>query len=205
MSLNREWKWKNATANKIVDVDFWWLIMDKIQQNYPTSWDANELLKPIEKRYLLNNADPALSEITWGVSAQNFDAANGQAAFNVTHNNSPQRMREIGGARRHVLQFVITEFTYAHTEGSVTDTYYEPPWRYMATKNIFENMLSTNPKWLWDEGIEFIANPSVVQDGKNFGNFGLVNNFQAPINMFVDNNIWKHVLLWQVKIIEDLI
>ncbi len=199
MSLNREWKWKNATADKIIDVDFWWLIMDKIKQNFPTTHSASELLKDADKRHLLHD------EITWGVSAQNFDAANGQAAFNVTHNNSPQRMREIGGARRHVLQFVITEFTYAHTEESVTDTWEKPPWRYMATKNIFENMLSTNPKWLWDEGIEFIANPSVVQDGKNFGNFGLVNNFQAPINMFVDNNMWKHVLLWQVKIIEDLI
>jgi hypothetical protein len=195
---SREWRWVNAITREIDEVDWWWLIMNKIQENYPTTWDAHQLSKPLEKRCLLKD------EITWGVSAQNFEAAQGQAAFNVTHNNSPQRQRWIGGARRDILQFVITEFSYAHTEVSVTDTWKEPPWRYMATKPIFEHMLSTNSQWMRDLGIAFIANPSVVQDGKNFGNFGLVNNFQAPINMFVDNNMWKHVLLWQIKIIEDL-
>lgn len=196
---SREWKWVNAITREIDDTDWWWLIMDKIYQNYPTTWDARQLAKPIEKRCLLRD------EIVWGVSAQNFEAAQGQAAFNVTHNNSPQRTREIGGARRNILQFVITEFSYAHIEEGVTDTWEQPPWRYMATKPIIEHMLSTNSQWMKDLGIAFIANPSVVQDGKNFGNFGLVNNFQAPINMFVDNNMWKYVLLWQIKIIEDLI
>lgn len=195
---SRDWIWVNAITQEIDDIDWWWLIMDKIHDNYPTAWDARQLAKPIEKRCLLRN------EITWGVSAQNFEAANAQAAFNVTHNNSPQRMRWIGGGRREILQFVITEFSYAHIEDSVTDTYEKPPWRYMATKPIIEHMLSTNSQWMKDLGIAFIANPSVVQDGKNFGNFGLVNNFQAPINMFVDNNMWKYVLLWQIKILEDL-
>jgi len=195
---SREWRWVNAITREIDEVDWWWLIMNKIKENYPTTWDAYQLSKPEEKRCLLHD------EITWGVSAQNFEAAQGQAAFNVTHNNSPQRQRWIGGARRDILQFVITEFSYAHIEESVTDTWEKPPWRYMATKPIFEHMLSTNAQWMSDLGIAFIANPSVVQDGKNFGNFGLVNNFQAPINMFVDNNMWKYVLLWQIKIIEDL-
>lgn len=197
--MTREWKWVNAITGKIDDVDWWWQIMDKIQKNYPTEWDANELLKDEDKRYLLEE------EITWGISAQNFQYGQGQATFNVTHNNSPQRKRWIGGGRRESLQFVITEFAYAHIEDSRTDTWEKPPWRYMATKHIFEHMMSANSKWMFDDGVAFIANPSVVQDGKNFGNFGLVNNFQAPVNMFVDNNMWKYVLLWQIKIIEDLI
>jgi len=174
------------------------MIIDKIRNNYPTDWDPMELLKPEDQRYLLQE------EIGWGISDNNFESAQTDATFNVTHNNSPQRMREIGGGRRKYFQFVITEFSYRHTVGSVTDTWSNPPWRYMATKPIFEHMLSANSEWLTDIGINFIANPSVVQDGKNFGNFGLVNNFTAPINMFMDNNTWKYVLLWQMEIIEDL-
>lgn len=196
--MTRAWKWVNARTGTIIDVDLWWLILDKIKNNYPTAWDAQELLKPLDRRYLLRN------EIGWGYSDQNFEEANLAATFNVTHNNSPQRSRWVGGGRRRILQFVITEFSYKHDATASSDTYSAPPYRYMATKNIFENMLSTNSLWLTDIGVNFIAEPSVVQDGKNFGNFGLVNNFQAPINLFSDNFKWRYVLLWQMEILEDL-
>lgn len=199
MSLDREWKWVNAVTHNIEYVDLWWIILNKIRNNYPTTWDANELLKPENRRYLLKD------DIAWGVSDNNFEAAGKIATFNVTHNNSPQRMRWIGGARRRILQFVITEFAYKWVQGSTTDVFDNPPWRFMATKNIFEHLMSANSEWLLDEGVTFIANPSVIQDGKNFANFSLGNNFAAGTQFFMDNNKWKNVLLWQLEILEDLI
>src|SRR5687768_2655731 len=163
--VEREWKWVNALTGEVMTVDLWWLILDKIYNNYPETWSAEEELKPINKRHLLRN------EIAWGISDNNFDSANKTATFNVTHNNSPQRTRWIGGTRRRILQFVITEFAYKWVTGSTTDTWKNPPWRFMATKPIFEHMLSANSEWLTDEGVTFIANPSVIQDGKNFANF----------------------------------
>lgn len=196
---SREWKWVNAVTREIVDVDWWWLILDKIKSEFPTTWSAEELAKPDYKRHFLRD------EIFWGVSDNNFDAANKQATFNVTHNNSPQKSRWIGGTRRRSYQFLITEFAVRHISDSTTDVWEKPPWRFMATKNIFENMLSTNSEWLRSIGITFIASPSTIQDGKNFANFSLGNNFAAGTQFFMDNNKWKHVLLWQLEILEDLI
>lgn len=198
-SSSREWKWVNAITREEQFVDTWWLVLDKIKSNYPTTWSAEEELKPIEKRHLL------AADIAWGTSDNNFDAANSQAAFNVTHNNSPQEAKWIGGTRKRMYQFMITEFSYRHTAESTTDVWSNPPWAFMATKKIFKDMLSTNPKWLWDIGVAFIAAPSTIQDGKNFANFSLGNNFAAGTQFFMDNNKWKHVLLWQLEILEDLI
>ena len=199
MSMSREWKWVNALTNEIMDVDLWWLILDKIHNNFPTTHSVEELAKPVGKRHLLRD------EIAWGISDNNFDSAGKTATFNVTHNNSPQRTRWIGGTRRRILQFVITEFAYKWVTGSTTDTWKNPPWRFMATKPIFEQMMSANSEWLYDIGVTFIANPSVIQDGKNFANFSLGNNFAAGTQFFMDNNKWKNVLLWQLEILEDLI
>lgn len=196
---SREWRWVNAITRDIEDVDTWWTVLDKIKTNYPTTWSAEELLKPEEKRHLL--AD----EIAWGTSDNNFDATNKQAAFNVTHNNSPQEFKWIGGTRKRLYQFMITEFSFRHITGSTTDVWSNPPWRFFPTKRIFKDMLSANSKWLWDEGVSFIAAPSTIQDGKNFANFSLGNNFAAGTQFFMDNNKWKHVLLWQLEILEDLI
>jgi len=198
-SSSREWKWVNAITREEQFVDTWWLVLDKIQANYPTTWSAEELAKPAEKRHLLRD------EIVFGVSDNNFDSANSTATFNVTHNNSPQEGKWIGGTRKRLYQFMITEFAYKWVTGSTTDVWKNPPWRWMATKKIFKDMLSTNPKWLWDIGVSFIAAPSTIQDGKNFANFSLGNNFAAGTQFFMDNNKWKHVLLWQLEILEDLI
>ena len=196
---SREWRWVNAITRNVEWKDWWYIILDHIYNNYPTTHDANELLKPANQRYLLRD------EIGWGISDNNFDSANKIATFNVTHNNSPQKTRIPGGARRNVLQFVITEFAYKWIQESTTDVYYAPPWQFMATKGIFENMLSANSEVLYDKGIRFIANPSTIQDGKNFANFSLGSNFAAGTQFFMDNNKWKNVLLWQLQIIEDLI
>lgn len=194
--MTRAWRWVNAVTRQIDDVDFWWLITDYIKNNFPTTWSSQEMAKPIEKRHLL------AKDIGWGISGNNFKASKKQATFIITHNNSPQRTRWIGGTRRTILQFVVTEFTFRHKTKSNTDMYNNPPWRFMATKNIFEHMLSANSEVFKENfGIVFVANPSVIQDGKNFGNFGL---FQTPMNLIVDNNEWKYVLLWQMKILEDL-
>lgn len=196
---SREWKWVNAVTRNVESVDLWWTILKKIYDNYPTTHSAEELLKPANKRHLLRD------EIAWGTSDNNFEAAGKIATFNVTHNNSPQRMRWIGGTRRRILQFVITEFAYKWVNGSTTDVFENPPWQFMATKPIFEHLMSANSEWLMDEGVTFIANPSVIQDGKNFANFSLGNNFAAGTQFFMDNNKWKNVLLWQLEILEDLI
>jgi hypothetical protein len=196
---SREWKWVNAVTREVSDIDWWWLILDKIQSEFPTTWSAEEELKPIEKRHLLRD------EIIFGVSDNNFDAINATASFNVTHNNSPQKTRWIGGTRRRSYQFLITEFAYKWVAKSTVDAWRDPPWRFFATKPIFENMMSTNSEWLRDIGITFIASPSTIQDGKNFANFSLGNNFAAGTQFFMDNNKWKHVLLWQLEILEDLI
>ena len=196
---SREWRWVNAITREIDIVDWWWLILDKIQQSFPTTWSPEEAAKPSNKRHLLEH------EIAWGVSDNNFDAANKQAAFNVTHNNSPQKARWIGGTRRRSYQFLITEFSFRHISNSTTDVWKNPPWRFMATKPIFEHLMGTNSEWLKSIGINFIAAPSTIQDGKNFANFSLGNNFAAGTQFFMDNNKWKHVLLWQLEILEDLI
>jgi hypothetical protein len=196
---SREWKWVNAVTREVSDIDWWWLILDKIQSEFPTTWSAEEELKPIEKRHLLRD------EIIFGVSDNNFDAINATASFNVTHNNSPQKTRWIGGTRRRSYQFLITEFAYKWVAKSTVDAWQAPPWRFFATKPIFEHMMSTNSQWLRDIGITFIASPSTIQDGKNFANFSLGNNFAAGTQFFMDNNKWKHVLLWQLEILEDLI
>jgi len=196
---SREWKWVNAVTRQVSDVDWWWLILNKIQSEFPTEWSAEEELKPIEKRHLLRD------EIIFGVSDNNFDAINATASFNVTHNNSPQKTRWIGGTRRRSYQFLITEFAYKWVAKSTVDAWQAPPWRFFATKPIFEHMMSTNSEWLRDIGITFIASPSTIQDGKNFANFSLGNNFAAGTQFFMDNNKWKHVLLWQLEILEDLI
>lgn len=200
MSINeREWRWVNAITREYDTVDWWWLILDKIKSEFPTTHSAAELAKPAEKRHLLAN------EIFWGVSDNNFDASNMTAAFNVTHNNSPQKARWIGGTRRRSYQFLITEFSYKWVTGSTTDVWSNPPWRFMATKPIFENLMSTNGRWLKNMGIAFIGSPSTIQDGKNFANFSLGNNFAAGTQFFMDNNKWKHVLLYQLEILEDLV
>ena len=198
-SITREWKWVNAITREVMDVDLWWLIMDKIKSEFPTTHSASELAKPANKRHLLRD------EIVFGVSDNNFDSANSTATFNVTHNNSPQKARWIGGTRRRSYQFLITEFAYKWVQGSTTDTWTNPPWRFFATKPIFEHLMSTNSRWLWDMGVTFIAAPSTIQDGKNFANFSLGNNFAAGTQFFMDNNKWKHVLLWQLEVLEDLI
>lgn len=197
--MTREWKWVNAVTRNVEYVDLWYKILIKIRDNFPTSYSAEELAKPADRRHLLRN------EIAWGISDNNFQSAGTIAAFNVTHNNSPQRTRWIGGTRRRILQFVITEFSYLWVQGSTTDVSENPPWRWMATKHIFEHLMSANSEWLMDEGVTFIANPSVIQDGKNFANFSLGNNFAAGTQFFMDNNKWKHVLLWQLEVLEDLI
>lgn len=199
MSSNREWKWINAITREEEEVDIWWTVLDKVKSNFPTTHSVEELAKPANKRHLLHD------EIAWGTSDNNFDATNKQAAFNVTHNNSPQEAKWIGGTRKRMYQFMITEFSFRHISGSTTDVWSNPPWRFMATKKIFKDMLSANPKWLWDEGVTKIAAPSTIQDGKNFANFSLGNNFAAGTQFFMDNNKWKHVLLWQLEILEDLI
>ena len=196
--MSREWKWVNAITRERDWIDWSWIIMDYIKTNFPTTHDATELAKPVNKRHLLHD------DIAWGVSDNNFQSGGKVATFNVTHNNSPQKVRIPGGARRNVLQFVITEFAYLWVSGSTTDTWENPPWQFMATKGIFENMLSANSEVLYDQGIRFIANPSTIQDGKNFANFSLGNNFAAGTQFFMDNNKWKNVLLWQLQIIEDL-
>lgn len=196
---SREWKWVNAVTRNVEYVDLWYKILHKIYDNFPTTWSAEELAKPENERHLLRN------EIGWGISDNNFESAGTIATFNVTHNNSPQRTRWIGGTRRRILQFVITEFAYKWVQGSTTDVFQNPPFRWMATKHIFEHLMSANSEWLMDEGVTFIANPSVIQDGKNFANFSLGNNFAAGTQFFMDNNKWKHVLLWQLEVLEDLI
>lgn len=196
---SREWKWVNTATGQIEYVDLWYKILHKIKDNFPTTWSASEQLKPENRRHLLRD------EIAWGISDNNFQSGGRIATFNVTHNNSPQRQRWIGGTRRRILQFVITEFAYLWVDGSTTDVSENPPWRWMATKHIFEHLMSANSEWLMPEGVTFIANPSVIQDGKNFANFSLGNNFAAGTQFFMDNNKWKHVLLWQLEVLEDLI
>lgn len=196
---SREWKWVNAITRDEEFIDTWWLVLDKIKEHFPTTYSAEELLKPANKRHFLHD------EIAWGTSDNNFDATNKQAAFNVTHNNSPQEKKWIGGTRKTLYQFMITEFSVRHITGSTTDVWSNPPWRFMATKKIFKDMLSTNSEWLKDIGVNFIAAPSTIQDGKNFANFSLGNNFAAGTQFFMDNNKWKHVLLWQLEILDDLI
>lgn len=99
------------------------------------------------------------------------------------------------------------EMSYRHgtDSGSVTDTYSNPPLRYMRTKKKLGDILTSNYQLLWDRGVTRVHQPSVIQDGKSFGNFGMMNAITTPINMFSDNQKWKWILLFMLEVEEDLI
>lgn len=195
-------KWVNTVTGKMEFIDPWFKVIKYLEENYPEDWIEPEHAIPIvpddptSLPYLLRD------EITWGVDDQNFDGSEGMAAVSVTHNNSPQIQRWIGGGRRVRKQFMFIKLTYRHGTGDPFNPYRNPPYAFMGTKTILESILSANPKALFDQGITFIQSPSIIQDGKNFGNFGLVNNFQTPMNLYQDNYIYKYFLLYLIEIDE---
>ena len=196
-------KWINTVTGKMEYIDPWYKVISYLENQYPADWivpaDANPIVPtdPTTLPYLLRD------DIAWGMDDQNFDAAEEIAAVSVSHNNSPQIQRWIGGGRRVRKQFMFIKLTYRHGVGDPFNPYANPPYAFMGTKAILESILSANPKALFDQGITFIQSPSIIQDGKNFGNFGLVNNFQTPMNLYQDNYIYKYFLLYLIEIDES--
>lgn len=195
-------RWINTATGKREYIDPWYKIIKFLEEHYPEDWidpaDADPIVPddPTSLPYLLRD------EIAWGIDDQNVEAGEAMAAVSISHNNSPQIQRWIGGGRRTMKQFIFVKLTYRHTTGDPYNTYANPPWAFMGTKKILEGILSANSRALLDQGITFIQSPSIIQDGKNFGNFGLVNNFQTPMNLYQDNYIYKYFLLFLVEIDE---
>lgn len=190
------WRWDAATTGEPIYVDQWWHMIDKAKSLYPNTYLTPE--DEATKGHLLRD------EIKWGISDTNKDFANAPCTVNFAGNNSPQFDMWVGGRRRERKEFVIMEMSYRFGTGSITDTYKNPPLQYMKTKKILGDVLTSNYQLLWDRGGTRIHQPSVIQDGKSFGNFGMMNAITTPINMFSDNQKWKYILLFMIEILEDL-
>src|SRR4028118_137657 len=163
MSSNaiQNWRWDAATTGEPMYVDEWWHMIDVVRSKYPNTYaNATEAeLRP----YLLRD------DIKWGISDTNKDMAQGGCTVNIAGNNSPQYKMWLGGRRRERKAFVIMEMSYRHGTGSVTDTYENPPLQYMATKKKLSDIMTSDYRLLWGRGVTRVHQPSVIQDGKNFG------------------------------------
>ncbi len=197
-TISQPRKWLNTATGQVEYKDEWWVLLDAVKNAYPNDWDTPQHAAANPKPYLLRD------DIGWGFSDTNFDYANTHCTINMATNNSPQpTYLSIGGGRRMRKVFIMMEMAYRFaSQGSKTDTYNNPPVQWMGTKKKIEHIISADPEWLQDIGITFISLPSTIQDGKTFGNFGMINSITTPINMFTDNNKWKYILLIMLEIDE---
>lgn len=196
----RQWRWWNTATGQFEEMDEWWVMLDAVRNAYPATWEKPEHATMDPRPYLLRH------QIGWGFSDTNFDYANKICSISFATNNSPQpEYIALGGGRRMRKVFIMMEMAYRHVDGSKTDTYNNPPRTWIGTKRRIENIISANNTWLQSRGITYVAQPSVIQDGKMFGNFGMINSITTPINMFTDNNKWKYILLIMTMVDEVLI
>ena len=171
------------------------LLLNKLEERYPNTYPNISY----RDKYLLRD------EIKFGYTEQSLEAkGDAQAVVNVNLNNSPPAFVYLGGRRRTRKQYFIMEMTFIHT-GNTSDLLTARPKTFNGTKKKLENIFSTNPRILKPEGITMIKQPTVLQDGKSFGNFGILNNFQAPMNIEQDDSKWRYVLLYMMEIDEILL
>src|SRR4028119_1624136 len=169
-STIEDWQWVSPVTHEPVEEE-WHLILDDLENRYPTSYE-----NPADSsKYLLHN------EIAWGYSDPMFEAAQASGIVGANNNNSPPFRIELGGRLRTRSVYVQVEFSYRNfeNEGSNTDTLTYPQTIFNGTKRKIESILTSNPRRLQNKGLSWIhGNPSVVQDGRMFTNFGMVGTLQ---------------------------
>ncbi len=203
MSINADpivdYEWVSPQTGEPVEEE-WHIILEYLYNNYP-----NVYTKPIDianKPYLLRD------EIAWGVSDPQFDAGQGNGVVSVNNNNSPNFRVELGGRVRNRYIYVQVEFNYrSFTEGSNTDLLTNAQKIFNRTKRKIADLLTWSPHVLFNKGLTYInTEPTVVQDGRAFTNFGMVGTLQpAFLETLQDNNKWRYILLFMVESREKLV
>lgn len=192
------WEWfsvEKKSGEHFIIEDEPLLILNKLEERYPNTYPNISF----KDKYLLRD------EIGFGYTEASAEAAGKKQAYvNVNLNNSPPAYVYLGGRRRTRKQYFIVEMTFIHT-GNTSDLQTARPKTFNGTKKKLENILSTNPRILKPDGITMIKQPTVLQDGKSFGNFGILNNFQAPMNIEQDDSKWRYVLLFMMELDEILL
>ncbi len=194
-----DYEWVSTSTNEPVEEE-WHIVLQYLYDNYPTAY-----IKPSDitnKPYLLSH------EIAWGVSDPMFDAGQGMGTVSVNNNNSPNFHTMIGGRLRIRPVYVQVEFNYrSFTEGSNTDLLTNGQRLFNHTKRKINSLLTWNPHVMEDRGLTFVnTQPTVVQDGRMFTNFGMVGTLQpAFLETLQDDFKWRYILLLAVDVWEKLI
>ena len=181
----------------------WHIILRYLYDNYPDTYeDPTHNLSFEDNPFLLHR------EIAFGVSDAAFDAANESATISVNNNNSPNFYVMLGGRVRIRTVYVQVEFNYrSKAEGSNIDMLNNGQELFSGTKRKIESMLTSNPYVLKSQGLTWInPNPSVLQDGRMFTNFGMVGTLQPEfLETLQDFSKWRYILLFAVEVTEKLI
>lgn len=190
---------KNELDEHFIVDEEWNIILKKVQSLYPTTYANPE--EELNKPYLLNN------QIGWGYTDTTFDAAETLCTVNFNLNNSPPAYVYFGGRRRRRNQYIIMEMTYRALEegNNFTNLFDNPVKVFSRTKRKLESIITSNPRLCKPEGITMIWTPTTLQDGKSFGSFGMLNNFQTPMNLPADEYKWRYVLLFMIHVEEVLL
>jgi hypothetical protein len=192
-------EWVSPITGKPMEEE-WHIVLEYLEANYPTAYtDPQDI---IDRPFLLHD------EIAWGVSDPLFDAGQGMGVVSVNNNNSPPFEVWLGGRVRTRPVYVQVEFSYrSYTEGSNTDLLSNPQRLFNRTKRKLESMLTSNPYILKNKGISYInRNPTPVQDGRMFTNFGMVGTLQpAFLETLQDILKWRYITLYKMEIIEKLV
>lgn len=192
-------EWVSTITGEVVGEE-WHAVLEALEANYPTAYDNPQ--DEIDKPYLLKD------ELAWGISETMFDAAQEMGAVSANNNNSPNFRVWYGGRVRTRPVYVQVEFSYRSTlEGSNTDLLTNRQGIFNRTKRKLEAIITGNPHLLENRGITWInRNPTVIQDGRAFTNFGMVGTLQpAFLETLQDNYKWRYIVLYMLEIDEKLV
>lgn len=188
-----DWLWVSPQTGKPVKEE-WHLILDDLKTRYPRTLDPNFGYMDFD-------------EIAWNYSDPTFDAGQAPAVISANNNNSPPFRVELGGRVRTRPVYVQVEFSIRSLERYETGYDYNPQSIFNNTKRLVESLLTANPRRLFNSGLTWIhPEPSIVQDGRMFTNFGMVGTLQpAFLETLQDENKWRYILLLSVDVREQMI
>ena len=168
-------EWVSTITGEVVEEE-WHSVLAALEANYPSTYDNPQ--DEIDRPYLLKD------DIAWGTSETMFDAGQEMGAVSANNNNSPNFYNWYGGRVRTRPVYVQVEFSYRSTlEGSNTDLLTNKQGIFNRTKRKLEAIMTSNPRRLQNKGITWIErNPTIIQDGRAFTNFGMVGTLTACVS-----------------------
>ena len=195
-----QWRWVSPQTNKPVEEE-WHIVLEQgLYDHFPTAY-ANPQ-EETDKPYLLRD------EIAFGVTDADFLAGNEIGIISCVNNNSPPYRVWLGGRVRTRKVYVQVEFSYRSTlDGSNRDLLSNKQPIFNQTKRIIDSIMSSNPRLLFDYGLTYInTNPSVIQDGRAFTNFGMTGTLQPQfLQTLQDDYKWRYIQLYLIEITEMLV